>query len=51
GRCTEFSPDVVNQFLGRSTTLVPAMLATNDDIGRGSEVFYPLRCPSIWYMQ
>ncbi|MCI44588.1 envelope-like protein, partial [Trifolium medium] len=23
GRCTEFSPDVVNQFLGRSTTHVP----------------------------
>ncbi|MCI59778.1 envelope-like protein, partial [Trifolium medium] len=34
GRCTEFSPDVVNQFLGRSTTPVPAILATNDDIGR-----------------
>ncbi|MCH84852.1 envelope-like protein [Trifolium medium] len=26
------SPDVVNQFLGRSTSHVPAMLATNDEI-------------------
>ncbi|MCI30625.1 envelope-like protein, partial [Trifolium medium] len=34
GRCTEFSPDVVNQFLERSTGPVAAMKASNDEICR-----------------
>ncbi|MCI17807.1 envelope-like protein, partial [Trifolium medium] len=32
GRCNEFSADVINQFLGRSTEVVPEMKATYDEI-------------------